>query len=336
MLAVFALYVPGCGLRDGDRSLRLPYETQRPAGSDASEQSRHLNSRGLRAFEKGNLLRAEELFRKALEYDVNFGPAHNNLGQVYLARHQLYLAAWEFEYAANLMPDLVEPIINQGLAYETGERLDRATEFYQIAYDQQPNNAFAISSLVRARIKQDGNPMEIAFLLGELIMSDGRQEWVEWAKELRATKYRDLCTDCGESVVSEHGEDWGTSGPSLQSQLVPPDQKPNPSLVPADTDVLPSPDPTLGWPNGENENTEVQPANPVTSGSDGNTPASFRLLGQFPIRDAMAPTPLGVPKESGKRSVLLEDVGSEVGRGSFVIRQAGFESPLVMPVETKP
>ena len=171
--------------------LAVPYTTNPPVDMTVNVRSRHLNSKGLRAMEVGHLHKAEQFFREALESDLNFGPAHNNLGHLFLARHQLYLAAWEFEYAASLMPELVEPIINQGLAYESGERIDRAAEFYQQAYDQQPHHPAAIASLVRARIKQDGDPAEIGYLLDELIMYDGRPEWVEWAKELRSTKYRD-------------------------------------------------------------------------------------------------------------------------------------------------
>lgn len=187
----------GCHrLFDRGLSTAVPYSTRPAADGAFDAQAKDLNSKGLRSFEAGDLPKAEKYLREALEADVNFGPAHNNLGQIYLARHQLYLAAWEFEYAANLMPELAEPLINQGLAYETGERIDRAAEIYQIAYAKFPHHPHAISSLVRARIKQDASPDEIAFLLDELIMHDGRQEWVEWAKELRATRYRTSCLDC--------------------------------------------------------------------------------------------------------------------------------------------
>ncbi len=212
-----ALMLGGCGsLIHRHDTHAVPYTTQPPHDSVVNEQARLLNKRGLHAFEIGNLLKAEQLFREALEADVNFGPAHNNLGQVYLARHQLYLAAWEFEYAANLMPELVEPIINQGLAYETGERLERAAEIYQDAYSRLPSHPVAIASLVRCKVKLDADPYEIAFLLDELIMHDGRREWVEWAKELRATKYRNDCLECGEHQSHQQFDDQSSDRqPSL-------------------------------------------------------------------------------------------------------------------------
>lgn len=194
---VLAACLAGCG-RFVHRASpsAVPYTTNPPADIEFNEQARKLNSHGLRAFEAGKLPKAEELFTRALEVDVSFGPAHNNLGQIFLARHQLYLAAWEFEYASNLMPELVEPIINQGLAYETGERLQRAEEYYQRAYEHTPMHPVAIASLARVRIKLDRDPQEIAFLLDELILHDSRQEWVQWAKELKATRYRLDCEQC--------------------------------------------------------------------------------------------------------------------------------------------
>ncbi len=174
----------------------IPYSTQAANGAAINVKAQQENRHGIAAFNGGRLLKAEEHFRAALEEDIGFGPAHNNLGQIYLARHQLYLAAWEFEYAANLMPDLPDPFVNQGLAYETGEQIDRAIEIYRDALDRFPQNPNAIASLARALIKQDADPYEIAGLLDELIMRDGRPEWVIWAKELRQTKYRTDCQPC--------------------------------------------------------------------------------------------------------------------------------------------
>ena len=242
----------GCG------ALREPtavsYDTILPEGAGGSNTAKELNRSGLIAFEAGRLPEAERLFRNALKADSSFGPAHNNLGQIYLARHQLYLAAWEFEYASNLMPELVEPIINQGLAYETGERLTKAADLYQQACDQDSTHPIAIASLARTRIKMDGDPQAIAFLLDELIMHDGRQAWVEWAKELRATRYRNQLGNC--SVDSEtlgdvefHGlsrhdvssstNKWNAETPTLNSPVtigpapVAGDSNPQMNLVPA-------------------------------------------------------------------------------------------------------
>ncbi|WP_436717714.1 hypothetical protein U8335_13610 [Roseiconus lacunae] len=172
-----------------------------PSGSN--DVAVGLNREGLLKYRQGKLDRAEALFRQALDEDISFGPAHNNLGQLYLDRHQLYLAAWEFEYAANLMPSLAEPLIGKGLAYESGEQLERALEIYENAYERFPGNPLVIASLARARIKLDRPADEIGGLLDELIMLDGRQDWVAWAKELRQTKYRINCMDCYSSSMTD-------------------------------------------------------------------------------------------------------------------------------------
>lgn len=247
------------------------YQTNPPTDTASNKEARRLNSHGARSYRNGNLVKAEELFRKSLEADINFGPAHNNLGQLYLDRHQLYLAAWEFEYASSLMPEHVEPVINQGLAYEMGERLNRAYEFYQLAYDQAPHHPAAIASLVRIRIKQDASTAEVAALLDELIMHDGRENWVRWAKELRATRYRSTCFACEGVCECDHNNPRADSVPAgtLPEELPAPavSDSPSPVLIeppllfapplPATPDDLPRsllvPSPTLDLSNSSSD-----------------------------------------------------------------------------------
>lgn len=47
---------------------------------------------------------AERLLRDALTKDRFYGPAHNNLGVVYLGQEKLFEAANEFEWARKLPP----------------------------------------------------------------------------------------------------------------------------------------------------------------------------------------------------------------------------------------
>jgi Flp pilus assembly protein TadD len=56
--------------------------------------------------------KAERLLREALTADVYHGPAHNNLGVVYLKQGELYEAAHEFEWARKLMPGHPDPRMN--------------------------------------------------------------------------------------------------------------------------------------------------------------------------------------------------------------------------------
>ncbi|TWU62328.1 Tetratricopeptide repeat protein [Crateriforma conspicua] len=186
----------GCGTLSKQSGTDATYATASPADTKADAKASQLNRRGLKHFQKQEFDLAEKMFREALEVNVSFAPAHNNLGQVYIARHQLYLAAWEFEYAANLMPERVEPIINQGLAYEMAGRIERAEDYYRRAHDREPTHPWAISSLVRTLIKQNEDPDEIRFLLRELILHDHREDWVQWAELLMETRFGVDCDQC--------------------------------------------------------------------------------------------------------------------------------------------
>ncbi|MEM0926953.1 MAG: hypothetical protein AAGJ83_13005, partial [Planctomycetota bacterium] len=64
------------------------------------------------------------------------------------------------------------------------------------AHEQFPTDALVLSSLVRVLVKQDSDPFEIGVLLDQLILHDDRQEWIEWAKELRMTRYALDCDGC--------------------------------------------------------------------------------------------------------------------------------------------
>lgn len=183
-----SLFLVACSqiTRKGSRS----YETLPNQPQKRAEEAKSLNHQGLEALEAGELDAAEKLFREALAVDVDYGPAHNNLGQVYLKRHQLYLAAWEFEFAANLMPESVEPLLNLGLAYEAAGRLEQAIGYYESAISIDPHNAIALGSLARASIKADADPAIIHHTLSELLMHESRREWVAWAQQLLATQYQ--------------------------------------------------------------------------------------------------------------------------------------------------
>lgn len=140
---------------------------------------RHLDRRHFHA----DLHEAEDHLQQALVADVTYGPAHNSLGVLYLWRRDLYLAAWEFEYAQKLMPESCEPLYNLGMVYEQADKLDQAIEYYQMALDIQPTNPHVLGNLARARIRY-GDPIEaVRPLLEELRFADKRPDWLAWAAE---------------------------------------------------------------------------------------------------------------------------------------------------------
>lgn len=130
-----------------------------------------------------NPCKAEEHLQKALVADVTYGPAHNTLGMLYLRQQKFYLAAWEFEYAQKLMPDRFEPLYNLGLVYEAADKLDRAIEFYSMAFSLSPRTPQVLESLARARLRNGEPVASVRPLLKEILFYETRPVWVCWAKD---------------------------------------------------------------------------------------------------------------------------------------------------------
>src|SRR5262245_32785979 len=104
VVAVIALTHVGCQSGKRGDSKSPSYETIAKDPRRDSERARELNAQALEQMQRDKLDEAERTLKKALSADVTFGPAHNNLGKVYFDQNKLYLAAWEFQYAAKLMP----------------------------------------------------------------------------------------------------------------------------------------------------------------------------------------------------------------------------------------
>jgi Tfp pilus assembly protein PilF len=181
-LAVLALVaaMAGCSLLN---EAKLDYRTAPPDPNHDTEAAKKLNNTALRLLEDGCPEKAEQTLQKALIADVNYGPAHNNLGRVYYCQEKHYLAAWEFEYAIKLMPDRPEPQNNLGLVYESVGKFNEAVEAYECARKLQPNNPEFLGNLARARLQRGDPVAELRPLLTDLVFFDTRPCWVAWAKE---------------------------------------------------------------------------------------------------------------------------------------------------------
>ena len=104
----------------GCKALNTPYTKQyetvsaNPNHDSVTAEREHAKAlKYLDCFEPdhpGKLAKAEIHLKKALVADVTYGPAHNSLGVVYMLQRNYYIAAWEFEYAAKLMPSNTEPM----------------------------------------------------------------------------------------------------------------------------------------------------------------------------------------------------------------------------------
>lgn len=148
-----------------------------------ADAARQLDEKAIVLMDHGDNTAAEQTLKQALASDVTFGPAHNNLGLVYYRQGQLYLAAWEFQYATKLMPGVPEPKNNLGLVFEAGSKLDQAVESYQAAMNLEPDNPQYVGNLIRVRLRRGDHGTEVRELLAKVVSIDTRPQWVAWAKE---------------------------------------------------------------------------------------------------------------------------------------------------------
>ncbi len=151
-------------------------------GRDTDAASRQ-NQKGLAHLAAGELDQACDAFGRALNADVEFGPAHNNLGKVYFQRKNWYKAAWEFEYARKLMPRRAEPANNLGLVLEQAGELDRAVEHYRQAVALDSGKIEYVANLARALVRRGERTDETRRLLQRLLAEDQRPDWLIWARQ---------------------------------------------------------------------------------------------------------------------------------------------------------
>lgn len=118
---------------------------------------------------------------EALASDLYHGPAHNNLGIIFLKRGQLYEAASEFEWARKLLPGHPDPRVNLAMTLEHAGRSDEALATYTAALEVYPSYLPAMQGLARLQIRR-GTPDEKTDLyLREIAMRGDTAQWRNWA-----------------------------------------------------------------------------------------------------------------------------------------------------------
>ena len=145
--------------------------------------------------------KVERLLNEALVADVTYGPAHNSMGTLYFMQNKLYLAAWEFEYAAKLMPDLAQPFNNLGLVYERVGKYDEAISYYSMALSREPNDPELSGNLVRARMLTGERSPDLKHMVSDLALNHPEPHWQRWARDaVELTKF--------EKETSIFQDDW--------------------------------------------------------------------------------------------------------------------------------
>lgn len=171
----------GCQRR---RDLRLQdYETLANDPRRNTQAAREHNARAVEFLKDNQLEQADKELKAAMAMDLFFGPAHNNLGTVYYRQKKFYLAAWEFQYAAKLMPNRAGPRNNLGLVFEEVGKLDEATKWYEEALEIDPDAIEIVGNLARVYVRKNRKDEKTRQLLSEIVIKDQRPDWIAWAKE---------------------------------------------------------------------------------------------------------------------------------------------------------
>jgi Flp pilus assembly protein TadD len=164
------------------------YKTVASDPTRNTQLAKEYNTIAIKALKDGDIDEAERRLQDALASDVFFGPAHNNLGHVYFVQKKYYLAAWEFQYAAKLMPNNAEPKNNLAMVLEAAGKPADAVKYYKQALAIQPDNPELIANLARVYVKQKQNTPQTRELLNEIVLKDARSDWTCWASEQLASK----------------------------------------------------------------------------------------------------------------------------------------------------
>lgn len=126
--------------------------------------------------------KAESLLREALTADLFHGPAHNNLGVIYLKRSQLYEAASEFEWARKLTPGHPDPRMNLALTLERAGRVDDALTAYASVLEVYEGHMPSIQAMTRLRLRSGRADEKTPSMLQDIAFRGETQQWREWAR----------------------------------------------------------------------------------------------------------------------------------------------------------
>jgi Tfp pilus assembly protein PilF len=138
---------------------------------------------------------AEATLRDALSADLFCGPAHNNLGVLYLKQGKLYEAANELEWARKLLPGTPEPRLNLAIVLERAGHTDQALQAYKTALEVAPEHMATIQALARLEVRDGSRTEELAKRLDQISLRGETAEWRDWAREQRVRIKATSATD---------------------------------------------------------------------------------------------------------------------------------------------
>lgn len=126
--------------------------------------------------------KAESLLREALTADLYHGPAHNNLGVLYLRQGKLYEAAHEFEWSRKLLPGHPDPRMNLAITLERAGRVDEALAAYESALEVYPGHIGTLQGLTRLQLRRGLSDSQTLGHLQEIALRGDTDAWRNWAQ----------------------------------------------------------------------------------------------------------------------------------------------------------
>ena len=177
-----AAILPGtlaCGCLQPQAATR--YYTSVAASVGNPDAAREANERGLSFAATGDYDSAGRAFREALQANVAYAPAHNNLGLVLLHEGRFHQSALEFSFAAKLDPRAAEPLINLGRLYESVGWHKAAVDEYESALTLAPYNVEVMGRLARMRMRCGGGINAMRDLVERLARQTDDSKWQRWA-----------------------------------------------------------------------------------------------------------------------------------------------------------
>ncbi len=170
-----ALVLGGCAASPSG-----PYTPQTESDRDSAKSER-LAKEGA-ALIQSDPAGAERLLREALTADLYNGPAHNNLGVVFLNQGHLYEAASEFEWGRKLMPGAPDPRLNLALTLERAGRTKEALDTYRTALEVYPGHIQSMQAIARLQVRAGKTDDMTGEYLREIAMRGDSELWRAWAQ----------------------------------------------------------------------------------------------------------------------------------------------------------
>jgi tetratricopeptide (TPR) repeat protein len=180
LLAAALALTLGCANRPSPRA--GPYQPLGESARDPRAADR-LNAEATGILTK-DPAKAERLLREALTADLFHGPAHNNLGVLYLAQGRLYEAAGEFEWCRKLMPSHPDPRVNLAMTLERAGRTNEALSEYAAALEVSPEYVPAVQGLARLQVRAGKRDNRTPDLLRDIALRGENESWRRWARGL--------------------------------------------------------------------------------------------------------------------------------------------------------